>query len=91
MGARSEREKRKRIRQRRKAYEFTRGVKNEAVKRSGGMCEHCGKRRGEEYHHITPVAEAIALGLDPDNIRSIENCLFVCHACHEELDRVRST
>ena len=51
------------------------------------MCEHCKERNGEEFHHITPVAEAVALGLDPDNIRSAENCLLVCHTCHQILDK----
>ena len=87
MSRKSEREKQRRIRNRRKRYEFTQGTKNEAVRRSGGMCESCGERPGSEWHHKISVARAIALGLDPDDIRSIENCLFVCHQCHVELDR----
>ena len=83
MGKGSKRAKKRR----RKPYEFPKSVKREVLKRSGGMCEHCGGRKGEEFHHITPVAKAIALGLDSNDIRSIENCLLVCHACHEILDR----
>ncbi len=74
-------------RQRRKPYEFPKSVKRKVLERSGGMCEYCRERKGEEFHHITPVAEAIALGLDPNDVRSIENCLLVCHVCHVELDR----
>ena len=59
--------------------EFTKAVKLEAWKRSGGRCESCGawlcpgKYR---YDHINPDT----FGGEP----TLENCQVICYACDAE-------
>lgn len=82
MGVKAEREKRVR----RSNYEFPNSVLHTVLNRSGGTCESCEVKPAMSFHHVTSIASAIAYGYDPEFIRSVDNCLHVCNACHEILD-----
>ncbi len=82
MGRKAEKEKR----ERRRFMEFSPSVKNEIVKRSGGMCEECGQLKASEFHHLLSIAIGLMKGINPDEIRSANNCKHVCHSCHQKID-----
>ncbi len=67
-------------------YEFDDSIKDQVYERSDGMCEECGKRPGVQYHHIISVAYGRDFGYDPREIKSAENCMYVCGECHFILD-----
>jgi len=82
MGKKAEQEKRRR----REEYKFSPEIIRKIQVRSGGICEQCGKAKGNQIHHILAIAVAIMNGLDPKRIRSVENGLHVCPSCHQKID-----
>jgi 5-methylcytosine-specific restriction endonuclease McrA len=69
--------------------EFTKPIKREALKRSGGLCEATGPLYGwEEGNRCN---EPLAYGVEFDHIildanskdNSLENCSAVCTRCHK--------
>jgi hypothetical protein len=54
--------------------DFSQIVKKSALKRSDNRCERCWSSCNLEFHHKVPVS----LGGDS----SLENCVVLCHNCH---------
>lgn len=81
-----ERDRRRRAKERREPYEFNAGTKLAVYIRAGGYCEQCKVRKGDEYHHLISIEQAIEFNYDPDEISSASNCLLVCNTCHPLLD-----
>lgn len=75
---------------RQKRYEFSKEVKREALKRSGGLCEAIGKRYGyEEYHRCN---RNLAMGVEFDHYplpaydkysAELCNCVAACKRCNQ--------
>ena|SRR5690606_17617066 len=76
----------------REAYEFSKGVKHEALQRCGNKCERCGKHKkevGKLYAHHK-LAISIAIHYYPEIsasvIKSLANCEILCDSCHKKAD-----
>jgi len=81
-------------RNRPKSCEFTREVKNEALRKADWCCEECGIKKQDavdgylEIHH--KVGIAVALLNHPElshaMIASIDNAVVLCIPCHRLMD-----
>jgi len=81
-------------RNRPKSCEFTREVKNEALRKADWCCEECGIKKKDavdgylEIHH--KVGIAVALLSHPElshaMIASIDNAVVLCIPCHRLMD-----
>ena len=54
-----------------------RSVRAEALKRAGGVCEHCKARPVTEVHHLQYPPWG--------TFDTVDNLLAVCHECHCEI------
>jgi 5-methylcytosine-specific restriction endonuclease McrA len=76
--------------------EFSKAVKREALKRSGGLCEAEGELYGTKFRRCNAP---LSYGVEFDHIlacsnggdNSLENCLAICPACHKYKTTVHDT
>lgn len=59
------------------AHPKYRAVRAQAIKRSGGICERCGKRPVTEVHHLRYPKWG--------TFDVVENLQAICHECHCEI------
>ncbi len=71
-------------------HEFTKGIKQAALRRSGGVCEGVGRVYGLEPG--TRCTRLLSEGVDFDHYpepahvegsNRLENCMAVCRVCHK--------
>jgi hypothetical protein len=56
--------------------------------RQFGMCAVCGDRLDdlvEHAHHVIPNQSGNPADADHQALRTVENCVVICDACHERV------
>lgn len=79
----------------RRPFEFSDGVRREALERAKNKCDHCGRKANKlerfNVHHIIAIWWALETHcLAPEVIKSICNASVLCATCHAETHRQES-
>lgn len=71
-----------------RAFAFNQTVKDQARFRQGGKCACCGQRLDdveEHAHHVVPNQSGSPGNPQHAWIASSDNCVILCHVCHERV------